>query len=134
VNEADFTFSTQSTTRLNAESEQVIKGQGNTEIGRMVDTGARDTTTASSKSANGKQTLMQVCTMMTKPQSQNVPEGRAGIQDHLQVASQEVESLREYDFVEQLAKNCFLSVEMEQAAGYETEVPRQSVRVMEIRI
>jgi hypothetical protein len=52
----------------NAESEQVIKGPDDTEIGRMVVTAANDMTTASNKSANGRLISMRVCTMTTNVQ------------------------------------------------------------------
>jgi hypothetical protein len=68
VNGAGFIFSILNTTRLSAERGQIIKGAGDTETGRMADIVAKDTTTASNKSANGRQILMRVCTMMAKLQ------------------------------------------------------------------
>jgi hypothetical protein len=100
VNGAGFIFSTRNTIRLSAERGQVIKGAGDIETGRMADIVVKDTTTASSKSANGRLILMQVCTMMTKLQSPKGLQGTADTKGHHQVVSREVENLEGHDLVE----------------------------------
>ena len=63
---AAFTSSIRSTIRPSAENELAIKDLNTTGIGRMEVIAVNDTMIASNKSANGRLTLMRVCTMMTK--------------------------------------------------------------------